>query len=178
MNSLSDDYQRFIQPIEGQLLWSIARILKNPDDADEALQAALETIWKKFAIVRAHPNPPALMMRMAMNAAYDLLRIISRRRKREPADLHEGIVDIQLSAFDRLSSSEWQQEIYRAIRRLSRKQAQAILMRFIQEMDFPEIASALGCCETTARTHVKRGCARLRFLLGQSTLMESREIRS
>lgn len=39
VNSLSDDHQRFIQPIEGQLLSSIARILQNPSDADEALQS-------------------------------------------------------------------------------------------------------------------------------------------
>ena len=178
VNSLSDEYQRLIRPIEDRLMRSIGRILPHPEDAGEALQATLEKIWKKFSTVQRHPNPQALMLRMAMNASYDLLRKKARRTKREVVGLHESLEDLHPTALERLSNAELQQEIHQAIRRLSRKQAQAVLMRFVQDLAFPDIASALGCNEATARTHVKRGCANLRTIMKRSPSFEPMEVQS
>ncbi len=173
-----DEYTTLIEPVERALYRSIWRILQDRTDADEALQDALETIWKRFSKIRKHPNPPALMMRIGMNAAYDLLRRRTRSRKVEMVGLPQEIVDDVPGALNRLERNELRLEIYRAISRISRKQAQAVLMRFVQELSFPEIASALGCREATARTHVKRGCAKLRSMLSHLAPGREQEVLS
>lgn len=118
------------------------------------------------------------MLRMAMNAAYNLLRRKSCQRQIQTVSLYLAIDSTESSILDRLSLEEQRNEIYAAIRSLSRKQAQAVLMRFFQDLSFTEIAEGLGCSEATARTHVKRGCAHLRKLLVQPLSMQKQEVQS
>ena len=66
------------------------------------------------------------------------------------------------------------EEIFWAISQLSRNQAAAVLMRFIQELPYGEIALALGCAESTARRHIARAKGRLYKLLSP-VLSESGE---
>ena len=75
------------------------------------------------------------------------------------------IPDPRPSPAERLSGREERAEIIRAIRQLPRKQADAALMRFVQELSYQEIAQALGCSEVTVRTHIARARTRLSKLL-------------
>ena len=62
--------------------------------------------------------------------------------------------------------SNWtNQNIYRAIKRLSPDQRDVITMRFIQGMDVPEVAAAMGKKEGTVRTLQFRGLKALQKLL-------------
>lgn len=62
---------------------------------------------------------------------------------------------------DALEKKETESEILKAISRLPRKQAVAVLMRIVQEQPYDAIAKTLGCKEVTARIHVSRGRVRL-----------------
>ena len=53
----------------------------------------------------------------------------------------------------------------RAIGRLSKNQARAILMHVVEEIPYGDIAAAMDCRESTVRKHVARARARLRTLL-------------
>lgn len=160
----NNDYERFIRPIEDRMMRSVWRVLGDPDEAEDALQEALATIWKRLGRIRRHPNPHALILRICANAAYDALRRRTRRRHAfvpVPGDLE----DDSRSAAEEVIGREQRDEVLRAVGRLSRKQAAAILMRAVQEQSYRNIAQALGCSEATARTHVARARARLRQLL-------------
>ena len=71
---MKDVYESLIRPVERRLIRSIWRVVQNPDDADDALQDALQRIWKRRLQVARHPNPPALILRIGVNAAHDVLR--------------------------------------------------------------------------------------------------------
>jgi RNA polymerase sigma-70 factor (ECF subfamily) len=159
-------YQRLIAPIQDRMIRTIWRIIRDPDDTDDALQEALATIWKRLERIRSHPNPHAVILRICVNAAYDLLRRkIRERRRRELHAIADSRADSTPTASDALSHQERETEIFDAIARLSRNQAQAVLMRLVQGQCYSDIAQALGCSEATARIHVTRGRARLRKLL-------------
>ncbi|MFH1743968.1 MAG: RNA polymerase sigma factor [bacterium] len=159
-------YEYLIRPIEDQMIRSVWRIVQNPEDADDAFQDALATIWKRLAKIRRHPNPRALILKICVNSAYDTLRRKIRRRSREtPEGIPAGIPDSSPSAWDKLLGKEQRAEILCAIGRLSRNQAQAVLMRIVEEQPYSSIAQALGCSEATARTHVTRARTRLCKLL-------------
>lgn len=55
--------------------------------------------------------------------------------------------------------------IYDAIRSLPRQQAQAVLLRLVDETPYQAIGDILSCSEATARSHVSKGRLRLREIL-------------
>jgi RNA polymerase sigma factor (sigma-70 family) len=156
------DYERLIRPIEERMVRSIWRIVRDPDRADDTLQDALATVWRRLDRIRRHPNPTALILRICANSAYDALR---RRRVRQADPLPAGLADAAPSAMDQAAAEELRDEVVAAVARLPRKQALAVLMRVVQERDYAEIAAALGCSEQTARSHAAKGRARLREVL-------------
>jgi RNA polymerase sigma factor (sigma-70 family) len=155
-------YEDLIAPMESRMMRSIWRVVRSPELAEDTLQDALAIIWKKLRIVRCHPNPQALMLKICLNAAYDTLR----RRKRF---LHHEEISVlsnmpgtsEPGSMRTLAAKEMEHEVLRAIGRLPRKQAVAVLMRFLQEESFDVIAHTLGCSEISARIHVSKGRARL-----------------
>ncbi|MHC4063664.1 MAG: RNA polymerase sigma factor [Planctomycetota bacterium] len=166
MNKIHRNYGTLIGPIEDKMIRSIWRVVRDPDDAEEAFQEALATIWKRLDKIGRHPNPHALILRICINAAYDVLhRKIRRRWREELKAIPTEIPDPRPSPAERLSGQEERAEIIRAIRQLPRKQADAALMRFVQELSYQEIAQALGCSEVTVRTHIARARTRLAKLL-------------
>ena len=48
------------------------------------------------------------------------------------------------------------------ISRLPERQGRAVVMRYLEQMDYPAIAARLGCREAAARSHVCKAVARLR----------------
>jgi RNA polymerase sigma factor (sigma-70 family) len=160
------DYKSLIEPIEDKMIQSVWRIVRDPYDFDDAFQKALSTVWKRLSRIRRHPNPQALILRVCVNAAYDVLRRQARLRRREELRaVPEDFPDPTLSADVQVSNRQEQAEIMDAISRLPRKQAQATLMRFIDGLSYRDIAHALECGEATARTHVMRARKRLSKLL-------------
>jgi len=159
------DYDRLIRPIEDKMLGSIWRVLRNAADADDALQEALVTIWRRLPRIRCHPNPHALILRICADAACQVLRRSLRWRREDVGRALETVARENPSPPEQLAERERHVEIMRAIARLSRHQAVAIVMRLVQQQSYEEIAAALGCREVTARKHVARARQRLRFLL-------------
>jgi RNA polymerase sigma-70 factor (ECF subfamily) len=172
------EYEDLIGPIEDRMIRSVWRIARDADDADDAFQQALETIWKRLDRIRRHPNPRALILRICVNAAYDVLRKRARQQRREaPEAIPDEQPDTSPSAADRIAAREDHSEILSAISRLPRSQAQAVLMRFVQELPYCEIAQALGCSEATARRHIANARVRLRKMLGHLAAYGSKEVR-
>ncbi len=162
MADSSREYETIVRPIEDRMIRAVWRIVPNPDDAEDVFQEAVTTIWKRWKKIRRHPNPQALILRICANAAYDFLRHRWRRRQLVEADpLSESIPAPAPNARDTAAAREEWEQVLAAIRQLPPHQAQAVLMRFVQDLSYPEIAEAMGCSETTVRTHVARARAAL-----------------
>lgn len=177
MDGRQSEYDSLIKPIEDKMIRSVWRIVHDADDFEDAFQEALATVWKRMDKVRRHPNPQALILRICVNAAYDVLRKKARLRRREALEeIPDHFPDRSPSTVDRLASEGDQQEILAAIGRLPRSQAEAVLMRFVQEMSYPEIAQALGCTESAARQYIFRARGRLCEALAHLAPMAPKEV--
>lgn len=177
MDNTRGDYNGLIRPIEDRMIRSVWRIVRDADDADDAFQEALETIWKRLGRIRQHPNPHALILRICVNSAYDVLRRKSRRRRHEELKAIPDIVpDPAPSPAQQAVGSENREEIFEAIGRLPRNQAQAVLMRFVQGLPYADIAQALGCKEAMARKHISRARVRLRKALAHLAPRSTKEV--
>jgi len=138
-------------------------VVRNADMAEDSLQDALAVIWKKRFEILRHPNPPALILKICLNSAYDSLRKLGRsRHQTDLSQLDNAPAPPHHSADRDLEAKELEEQVQRAIRRLPRKRALAVMMRLIQEESFEAIAQALDCSEVTVRIHISKGRAQLR----------------
>lgn len=162
MKSKTSLYEQLIGPIEGQMMRSIWRIVRNAEAAEDTLQDALAIIWRRLDRIRSHPNPHALILKICTNAAIDSWRKRNRHLQHEKQEeLHNLPSQSNTDAPETLEKKETETEIRKAITRLPRKQAVAVLMRIVQEQPYDAIAKTLGCKEVTARIHVSRGRVQL-----------------
>lgn len=159
-------YENLIAPIEDRMIRSIWRVVRDADDADDALQDALATVWKRLDRIRRHPNPQALVLKICVDSAYDVLRKRLRSRRREDLEaVDRQLPDPRPQPLEVASGRENHAAVLRAIGELPRNQGRAVLMRIVEDEPYSAIAEALGCEESTARAHVKRGRHRLAELL-------------
>jgi RNA polymerase sigma factor (sigma-70 family) len=158
--SSPDEYERIIEPLEGAMMRAVWRVLRHPQDAEDAFQDATESIWMNWRRIRRHPNPRACILRICLNAAYDALRSRSHQKIKMTslAEVGDSLPASEPSPAERLSSDERRSELLAAMARLPRKQGLALWLRHFEELSYEEIASALGCRPATARTHYRRGC--------------------
>jgi len=159
-------YERLIAPIETRMIRTIWGIVRDPDEAQDALQEALAAVWRHWDRLQNHPNPEALVLRICINAAYDSLRRKVRRLRWFGTEgLPVDSPDPAPSAMQTVEGAETQVRVRQAIASLSRKQAAAIVMHAVEDIPYEGVAAALRCREVTARTHVARARAKLRGLL-------------
>lgn len=156
------DYDALVKPLEPRMMRTIWRIVREGPAAEDALQDALAVIWKKRAVVARHPNPRALILRIAVTAALDALRKNRRRLSREIPGASVDRADDALDSTEKTAEDrDLRTAILRAIGRLPKRQAEAVLMRIVEEQSYEEIARAMACSEATVRIHVMRGRAAL-----------------
>ncbi len=157
------EFTRLVLCRRARMLRSIWRVLRDADLAEDALQDALATLWRKLPVLARHPNPDALVLRVSLNAACDQLRAHVRRRHR---DVPLETADASECASHRAGQDRSVlDEVRYAIGRLPRRQATAILLRAVHDESYETIARTLECSEITARGHVLRARENLRRML-------------
>ncbi|MFC1540250.1 RNA polymerase sigma factor [Gemmatimonadota bacterium] len=165
METADQLYADLIGPVEGRMKSVVAGIVSDPDDAADAFQNALIYIWKHLRRIHRHPNPHGYIIRVCISSAYDVLRKGARRREREVI-----VPEVTEVADDAIVTEEGypvpDREVLPLIRggiaTLPGKQAQAVLLRLLEDQQFDVIGRVLGCSEVTARSHVSKGLAKLR----------------
>lgn len=152
------DYDSLVRPLESRMMRTVWRIVRQKEAAEDALQDALAIIWKKRDTVARHPNPQALILKIAVAAACDAVRKNRRRFSHEVTGLPDDRTGDDAPSVTRAAEDRaLRAEILEAIARLPERQATAVLLRIVEEQSYEDIAAAMGCAEATARVHVLRG---------------------
>jgi RNA polymerase sigma factor (sigma-70 family) len=168
MESREFDYDALVRPLEPRMMRSIWRIVRERQAAEDALQDALTVVWRKRRTVARHPNPQALILRIAVSAAYDAVRKSRRRLGHEvPGPAGDRADGSAPPVTKELEDCGLRDAILGAIARLPRRQTTAVLLRIVEERPYEEIALAMGCSEPTARVHVMRGKTALAKMLAR-----------
>lgn len=154
------DYDLLVKPLEGRMMRAVWRIVRHREAAEDALQDALAVVWKKRDAIARHPMPEALIMRIAVTAAIDVLRRDRRRLCHEAPGLADDRAgDTAPTTVQEVEARDLRTAVLEAIGRLPRRQATAVLLHVIEEQPYADVARAMGCSESTARVHLMRGRA-------------------
>ncbi len=155
-----EEFARLVLCRQTRMLRTIWRVVHDPNLAEDALQDALTTLWRKLPALARHPNPEAFVLRVALDAAWDHLRAQARRSRRDvPLDAPDA--SSSLRAWQIVRDRGASEEVRRAIGRLPKRQATALLLRVVHDESYETVARLLGCSEGTARVHVMRARVKL-----------------
>ena len=151
-------YAREFRPVVGLAYVLLGSRSGAEDVTQEAFVAALRA-WDR---VGGFADPGAWVRRVVANRSVSWFR---RRVAEGKALMRLGRLDGQTVEIDAEARELWDE-----VRRLPRRQAQAIALHYLDQRKIPEIGLILGCSENTVKTHLQRG----RETLGQRLDKEPR----
>lgn len=150
----------------GGLVWSIARrLLRNSDEAEDAVQEIFVDIWKNAGrFDESRSSETTYIAMIARRRLIDKIRYSTRRLSPESLD------DVLLEPFTRadkeMQMSVEAREAAKALRQLRPEQQQVLRLSIVQGMSHQEIAEATGMPLGTVKTHARRGILQVRESLG------------
>lgn len=160
MNEPSDDRLRELGTIAFRIAY---RLLGSRQDAEDVAQEAVTRTTIRWRRVNGYAE--AFTGRIATNLAIGILR--KRRPIADRAEATDGVASDDRSALtaDRL-------DIVDALRSLSDRQREVVVLRFIGDYSERDIAVTLGVSPGSVKKHCSRGLAALRHALPHDTLIE------
>jgi RNA polymerase sigma factor (sigma-70 family) len=164
---LKNDYAAYLT----STLW---KLTGDSDIFAEAIQYAFLAIWMNLEKLTG-PQAGAYIYRIALSANSKAWRM--RTCHGEALWRSRVGKDGQLPFTNPTTNVPVDEETLNMVRReiakLPEHQAQAVVMRYIDQNDYRAIADKLNCAEDTARSHVSKAIAALREKLAYSNISES-----
>ena len=123
----------------------------------EAMQYTLLGIWQHIEKLDGS-KAGAYIYRIALTANTRAWR----NRIGRNGQFDRSRIGIDKDPGERISRTELAERIRRAISQLPDKQGKAIVMRYLEQNDYSNIAEKLRCTEAGARSHVSKALAALK----------------
>lgn len=162
---LAPPIEALVDLYQDRLLNFAVRLLGSREDAEEVVQdtfAKADRALRRVTADRPIDPTPAWFYTIALNTARN-----KRRRRRlatvavedvgEPIDRDESGDPERMAA-----RRETRRQVERALATLPDHQRVPVILRFIEDLSYEEIAGIVGCPVGTAKSHVHRGVRRLR----------------
>ena len=163
------DAEAFRQLVEAYQTpaYRLAARMCGPDSAEDVTQEAFLAAWRALPEFRGDCRFSTWLYRLVSNAAIDCLR--REKKHRDTGDVDDlELPDGGPSPQEQAERSDTRDAVRRALDRLSPEHRQVLLLRFMQELDYGEIARALNVSEGTVKSRINRGRKRLRKILLES----------
>lgn len=133
----------------------------------EAMQYSLLGIWQNLEKLYGE-KAGAYIYRIALTANSKAWR----DRIGRDGQISEAHVGVDGAAQEKVVNAELTANVRRAIAQLSPKQAKAIVMRYLEQQGYEDIARHLGCSEAGARSNVSKALAALKEKLASNVKQE------
>lgn len=161
----SDAFRLLVEEYQ-TAVYRLALRMCGESGAEDAAQEAFVAAWRGLPRFRGECRFSTWLYRLTTNAAIDYLR--REQKQRTDGDLDDlPLADDSPSPQEQAERSETQQRVRKALAALSEEHRQILLLRYMQELDYGEIAQALHISEGTVKSRINRAKARLRELLAQ-----------
>ncbi len=135
--------------------------------AEDVVQDVLVRAHRRWGEIEALEHPEAYVRRMIVNEFYSWRRKWARVVPR-PAD------ELDRAAPDHADAVTDRRTLLDEVAKLPRKQRAVLALRYFEGLPDAEIASALGCAETTVRGYAFRALKTLRIELTPARAEEAR----
>lgn len=150
---MREDFRAFYRR-ERRSVIGLAYVLSGSrSGAEDLAQEAFMAAYRRWDRLSGYDDPGAWVRRVVANKSASRIR---RRAAEARALLRFGGEDYTVPPLDAEADLIW-----REVRKLPTRQAQAIALRYLDGRDVAEIARILECSENTVHTHLRRGREKL-----------------
>lgn len=149
-------YDRFAPVVHGIALAHVGR-----QDAEDLTQEVFLVVYDRLGTLREEGSLGAWVCTVARNLAIDHIRRRARRPQHEP--LHDHAAPAQ-------PGNELAEQILDLIQELPPAYREPLVLRLVEGLTGPEIASRMGMTHGSVRVNLCRGMAMLRPLLQEKGL--------
>lgn len=171
----SDAYERVVRELGGRLFATALRMLKNEDDAREAVQDAFLSAFRNIKNFDEKAKLSTWLHRIVINAS--LMKLRTKRRKpsvsldaltTRPNGESGGEPPVaswrrgEDGADDAPGEDEVRERLRREIDQLPDEYRTVLMLRDIEELDTAETATVLGVSESAVKTRLHRARQALR----------------
>ena len=168
------DAEAFRQLVEAYQTpaYRLAARMCGPDGAEDVTQEAFLAAWRGLPEFRGDCRFSTWLYRLVSNAAIDCLR--REKKHRDTGDVDDlELPDGGPSLQEQAERSDTRNAVRRALDRLSPEHRQVLLLRFMQELDYGEIARALDVSEGTVKSRINRAKSKLREVLAAGNFFDA-----
>ena len=164
-----DDLENVVALYQPRVFRFLLATLRDRDAAETLTQETFLRAWSARASFREDCSLATWLIRIALNLARDHTRTgrfrFWKRVSASAVDVadvaafvptHEGSAETQLIAQQQVAG------IWESVARLSSRQRSIFLLRFMEEMEIPEIATVTGLPLGTVKSHLYRALAVVR----------------
>lgn len=152
-NKGDDAFERYYERLQPRAVAVARRLVGSPAVAEDLAAEAFARAYARWGAVQAHPNPDAWLLRVVGNLAIDHVRRDARRPDPSPDGArHDPSADDAALHID----------LARAMRRLSGRQKEVVVMRYLIDLTEEDVAVTLGLTPGSVKTHLHRATTRLR----------------
>jgi RNA polymerase sigma-70 factor (ECF subfamily) len=130
---------------------------KSEEDREDLFQEILYQLWKAYPAFRGESKFSTWMYRIALNTAITGLRKI---RSRPPQQELDETDENSIGVADHPADEDRVEILYRAIRTLAEVD-RALVMLYLEDMSYDEMADALGLTKTNVGVKLNRIRTRL-----------------
>lgn len=159
------------RPLEGGWDWltlrqrclrEARRVLREPDEAEEAVQEALLRAWRARPTAEGLESPLAWTLQITRNEA---LRVLERKRRLLAREVPEEQVAEPAGEDTRLEQIVSSSAAIQAVAALDPEEQRLIGLRYVRDLSQPEVARQLDLPEGTVKACLSRIRGRLRQAL-------------
>ena len=147
-------------------MWAVAlRIMRNPEDAADALQDAYIAAFRRAASFRGESQVTSWLHRVVVNACLDRLRNMRLRETKPLPDNLDRSRRMGVITKDPVEMTEQRSVVAAALGTLNADQRAALVLVDMEGYSVEEASQILGCAPGTVKSRCARGRARLLPLL-------------
>ena len=153
------EFRAFYERLQPRAVGAARRLVGSSAAAEDLAAEAFARAYSRWPAVQKHPNPDAWLLRVVGNLAIDHVRREARRPevraeggRRDPA-AEDATLRIDLA---------------KAINRLSNRQQEVVVMRYLIDLTEEDVAVSLGMSTGSVKTHLHRATTKLRDELSDS----------
>ena len=143
------------------------RMCGNAYDADEAAQEAFVAAWRALPNFRGDAKFSTWLYRLTTNAAIDVMRREKRHQTVGDGEMID-VADDADSPQETVERTEQQEAVQEALATLSEEYREVLLLRYMEELDYAEIAEVLQLPSGTVKSRINRAKAALKAALLKS----------
>ncbi|MCW2884587.1 MAG: hypothetical protein QOE54_1282 [Streptosporangiaceae bacterium] len=151
-----ESFVRFVAERGNALMYTALLMCNSRQDAEDALQSALEKAYRHWGRLDADSDPEPYVKRILVN-----LLISRARRWKVLREIHMARPP-EVPTVAPIHAVELRAELMNELRSLGPRQRAVIVLRYWEDLSEIEIAKVLDCSVGTVKSQASRGLARLR----------------